>query len=1585
MSPHHRTNAVRQLIASFLTFIRYCLPRRWIASVVGTVLLLSVTGASLSSSTIFGKLTGTPTGIWLTNGERLLRVDAVTNQVNEITVLSHVPRALAPDVSGSAVWLLTDNKLLKYDESGRLLVNQKLPTIGSGESAQSKWLLANPYDTSLWLGSSNTLLHLDANGTELSRWRTTGTIQSLATGADGTPWVLTSTSLFHLSSQGAPLQRIGLKQSAVNSSLAIDNAGAIGWIANEQALIRVNLLDPTKTPQVVTTLTNGVKKIKGLSDPQPLAVNPLTGEVWTATLTNLLQYDRTGNLINSVDLLAYGIQKPDALLFESITQNIWLSDTTTLLRFSASGVSLATVDLNQKFSKVQSDSVGSSTSSLGTTNSSVLSTKNLNSGSNSPKAKVSTPVQSPSLPSRNVTSTTVPASNSTPRRPVAEKSEPIPLPTRQTAAITAQNGQIPLSFELNLGQAHQSVKFLSRNAGHAVYFTPDETVMVLRKRQQERLNEKSVASPGRKHLRNGSDRAAQARGRSSSTVLRMKLLGSNPAPLVEGLDPLSSRSNYLIGSDSSKWIIDVPHYARVRHRGIYSGVDQVFYGKEGALEYDLIVGPGADPTQIRFAFEGVQSSTINNKGDLVLQTALGAITHRKPLVYQEYPNGPRGVPSRYVSQNGEFRIEVGAYDQTRPLIIDPVIVYSTYLGGSLDQMGAAIAVGSDGTAYVTGRVDSLDFPVKGAAQGANAAFSDAFVSKLASDGKTLVYSTYLGGDDWDAAYGIAVDSTGSAYVVGETSSTNFPRLSAIQTTLRGAVDGFVTKLNAAGNGLSYSTYLGGNGDDRANAIALDSSKNAYITGRASSGFHVKSAYKSTPPSLAAPFVTKLSSAGALTYSTYFGGSVEESALGIAVDSTGSAYITGESLSPNFPTKTPISGYVCPGAYVTKFAAAGNALTYSTCISGNAGSAVGTAIALDSSKNAYVTGYAFSIPAISAYQSINRSVDDSNAFVTKVNAAGSALTYSTYLGGTAGDRAYAIQVDASGNAYIAGQARSDDFPLVNPLPASSKPVDFNTAFVAKLLPTGKAVAYSTYLGGTDNEQGATGVAIDSNGNTYATGYTFSTNFPVVNPLKSANSSQTQQVFVTKISAINPASTTTALVTSAATINAGQSVTLTATITGSSPTGSVTFYDGASVLGNATVSASKGVLTTSALTAGTHSITASYGGNATNASSSSSVVSVKVNAVPVVSITTPTTSAFFIAPATINIGADAAVSNGTITKVEFFKNGSLLNTATTSPYSYVWNNVGVGTYTLTAKATSSTALTTTSSPVAITVLAAPGLTVAGLPNGTVIGDDNVTVTGTVQAPANSSINVNGIVGAVGADGRFVVNNVPLTAGANTLRVTITTPAGQTTTQTVNVTSSGQQAFAFTANATQGLAPFTTSFILTNRNNTNYVRADVSCLGNSTIDRSVPSPATSLGSCTYAGPGLYTATVKVIGNSNQVIYTSSQAIQVGSLGSQDAILRDVYFSMMAKLKVRDINGALAYFTSTTRNKYNTLFTAIDAAGTTNLATVVNQLGTVQDGRIGDRYAEYLIVRNVSGVPTGFFMYLIRGQDGVWRIEGM
>jgi len=731
------------------------------------------------------------------------------------------------------------------------------------------------------------------------------------------------------------------------------------------------------------------------------------------------------------------------------------------------------------------------------------------------------------------------------------------------ARVKETHADLPLSFEANQGQADPRVKFLSRGRGYTLFLTADEAVLPLRSQKPEVRSQKEEKRPW--SLQGGI--TGVARGNQGTTdVLRLKLVGANRGVNLTALDELPGKSNYFIGNDPRKWRTDVPTYAKVKYEGVYPGIDLIYYSNQQQLEYDFVVAPGADPSAIALHVEtgnweletgNSKLETRNSKtgalrvdanGDLVIATNRGEVRLHKPVVYQltetgqlsclrrvssqvqeTKDNGPRTadvnrqfVDGRYVLlADNRIGFEVASYDRSRPLVIDPVLTYATYLGGTGFDSGRGIAVDSMGNAYVTGYTDSLDFPLVDSFQRAPGGGTcgtdldvypcfDVFVAKLNAAGTALVYSTYLGGSGEDYGLKVVVTPSGNAFVTGYTNSTDFPTSSPLQAANRGGYDAFVAELDPTGSALVYSTYLGGSGDDYGFGLAVDSSGNAHIA-----GFTASSDFPTTSGSFQAryggglydAFAVKLNAQGSsLVYSTYLGGSTDDFAYGIVVDSAANAYVVGSTNSLDFPTAAALqpapgggtcgnasSTIPCFDAFITKLNPEGSAPVYSTYLGGRGGD-YGYAIAVDTSGNTYVTGYTASpnFPTtLGAFQAVGGG-SSHDAFVAKLNAAGSAFIFSTFLGGIRPAIGYDIAADSSGNSYVTGYAYGAGFPTADPIQAEN--AGFDDVFVTKVNPSGTGLVFSTYLGGSGNEEGR-GIALDPAGNAYVTGVTFSTDFPV----------------------------------------------------------------------------------------------------------------------------------------------------------------------------------------------------------------------------------------------------------------------------------------------------------------------------------------------------------------------------------------------------------------------------------------------------------------------------------------------------------
>jgi Beta-propeller repeat len=669
--------------------------------------------------------------------------------------------------------------------------------------------------------------------------------------------------------------------------------------------------------------------------------------------------------------------------------------------------------------------------------------------------------------------------------------------------IAESYGKLPLSFEANQGQTDAQVKFLSRGSGYTLFLTGDEAVFSFRRNKAK--HDTSIISR--------QPQPSQALP-AANAVLRMKLVKPNVAAEPTGEDQLLGKTSYLVGNDSKMWHSNVPTYAKVKYEGVYPGIDLVYYGNQRQLEYDFIVAPGADPRRIQFDVRGANKITRDDHGDLVLQTGVGEVRWHAPVAYQEKDGVRQEIAAGYVIKDkNRVEFEVANYDSRKALFIDPLI-YSTYLGGSGGgDYGLGIAVDNSGNAYVTGATASDGFPTVNPLQPAGGGGTDAFVAKFNPSGSALIYSTYLGGNHDDFGNGIATDNSGNAYVVGMTNSPDFPTMSPLQPANGGGYDAFVAKLNPTGSALVYSTYLGGRQDDYGFGIAADSSGNAYVTGETGSyNFPTANPLQPANGGVNDAFIAKLNPTGsALIYSTYLGGHGNETGYGIAVHS-GNAYVTGYTTSTNFPTVNPLqpANAGVNDAFVTEINPTGSALIYSTYLGGRRYDQ-GNGIAVDSSGNAYVVGTTQStnFPTVNPLQRVLRGGLD--AFVTKLNPTGSALIYSTYLGGSLDDHGFGIAVDTSGSAYVTGITLSTNFRTVKPLQPTNGGLD--DAFVAKVNPSGSALAYSTYLGGSGVDYGL--AIAQHSGNAYVTGYTASTNFPTMNPLQPANAGQAN-AFVSEIS-------------------------------------------------------------------------------------------------------------------------------------------------------------------------------------------------------------------------------------------------------------------------------------------------------------------------------------------------------------------------------------------------------------------------------------------------------------------------------------
>jgi len=650
-----------------------------------------------------------------------------------------------------------------------------------------------------------------------------------------------------------------------------------------------------------------------------------------------------------------------------------------------------------------------------------------------------------------------------------------------------------LAFTENQGQWREDVFFRTDAGGSTMWFTEDGAYYQFARRKAE-----SDEMSGDELLRPGLERFDHELGSVETMMIKASFIGASYAPCIVGEEELEYKCNYFIGKDPEKWRTDVPNYQAIVYQEVYAGIDLKYYGNGRQMEYDFIVSPGANPDQICVQYDGVKSLSVNDAGELVVETDWGIVTELKPIVYQMEDEKRIPVQGEYVllTDNTFGFVLTEGYNCELALVIDPVLSYSTYLGGSAADYGFDIAVDGNGNAFVAGHTFSTDFPTSNPYQ-LDQPNADIFISKLNGAGNSLIYSTYLGGSGGDYGKSIAVDAGGCAYVTGDALSADFPVQNPFQATYHGGSDVFVAKLSAAGSDLMYSTYLGGGGQDVGYGIAVDGSGNASVSGfTVSSDFPTQNPYQATKPGGYDAFVTTFNAAGnGLVYSTYLGGSGQDFSYCIAVDNSGNVYVSGETSSGNFPTRNPYQATLQggPDVFVTKIDPPSGGLVYSTYLGGNSNEG-GFGITADDHSNAYVTGPTRSgnYPTQDPYQSTLRGSYD--AFVTKLNVTGNGLVYSTYLGGTGRDDGYDIAVDASGDFYITGYTDGTDFPTLNPYQADQPERD---AIVTKFNVDGSELIYSSYFGGSGAERGY-GIALDSYGNAYVAGQTNSIDFPTQNP-------------------------------------------------------------------------------------------------------------------------------------------------------------------------------------------------------------------------------------------------------------------------------------------------------------------------------------------------------------------------------------------------------------------------------------------------------------------------------------------------------
>jgi len=657
-----------------------------------------------------------------------------------------------------------------------------------------------------------------------------------------------------------------------------------------------------------------------------------------------------------------------------------------------------------------------------------------------------------------------------------------------------------INFIANQGQWDDAVTFKAEGSGASIWFTDNEVYTVFYQEPLDTQTESDVtlSIPGYENSSLPFD----------YLMVKTSFEGSNNNNSFISENQSISRSHFLDGDNPELWHSDVPGYESIIIEQIYSSISVRYYSNNSNLEYDFLIAPQGDPSDISIRFDGINGVNIDPEGNLIVSNDWGEVIQKKPVAYQQVGNIKVNIETRYVvkpDQTVGFIIE-SEYHSSLPFVIDPVLSFSTYLGGGNSSAGYDIALDDDGNMYVVGVTSSTDFPDTNAYQGTMAGGTwDGFLIKYDANGDSIFYATYLGGTDDDYVYGVDVDNTGAAYLVGRTLSTDFPVETPIYTANIGG-DAFFTKITPDGSALVYSSYLGGSGSDYGWGIAVDGSCNAYLTGyTTSTDFPTQTPFQASNAGSYDCFITKVNSTGTiLSFSSYLGGSGVDIGQAVKVDPSGRAHLTGYTFSPDFPTVNPFQVSLAsvnkPDIFLTKLNSFGSALSYSSYIGGTM-SDFGTDLAIGSDETTYLVGRTLSLnfPTNNPYQT--DLAGESDLVVVRLSAAGNAMLYGTYLGGSQDEYAGGIDLDNDSRIYLGIKTSSDDFPTIEAFQSVYGGGAFDAA-IARFSSDFSQLDYSTYLGGTDNDE-LLALTVNKESNfACLTGQTISSDFPTKRPLQAS---------------------------------------------------------------------------------------------------------------------------------------------------------------------------------------------------------------------------------------------------------------------------------------------------------------------------------------------------------------------------------------------------------------------------------------------------------------------------------------------------